>query len=70
VRVDPHVKTALTIDEADNPLRIKLHWNTPKREVSEDSRIASSLSCGLSPCLPDFYCRPRNKLERRVPSSC
>src|SRR5262249_22942003 len=45
-------------EQPDFTLTIERGARGPERQVSEDSRAGSAgLSCGLSPCPPDFDCR-------------
>src|SRR6185437_5226320 len=67
VRIYAHVKATFSIHEPNYPLRIELQrWLLNMKSL----RIPGSspgLSCGLSPCPSDFYCR---SCDRRVPSGC
>ena len=57
MRVDTHMKTTFSINEPDDPLRIEFHNALPNIKSLRIPDSSPGLSCGLSPCLKDFYCR-------------
>ena len=68
VRIDANMKASFSVDKSDDPLCFEIHEMSPKHEVSEGFRFFSlrgafaDLSCGLSPCPPDFYGRSVRRL--------
>ncbi len=55
--IHAHVEAAFAVDEPDDPLRIEPQRDLPNVKSLRIPGSSPGLSCGLSPCPVDFYCR-------------